>query len=50
MIEKSLLSVIPFIERKTEIVPSASVIPMDVSVSQNIKIVFNVFVLCKIGK
>ena len=30
MIEKSLLSVIPFSERKTEIVPSSSVITMDV--------------------
>ena len=39
-IKKSLLSVIPFNERKTEIVPSqSSVITMDVRVSQNIKIV-----------
>ena len=35
----SLLSVIPFRERKTEIGSSSSVITMDVWVSQNIKIV-----------
>ena len=38
-LKKSLLSVIPFSERKTEIVFSSSVVTMDVRVSQNIKIV-----------
>ena len=38
--KRSLLFVIPFSERKTEIVPSqSSVITMDVWVSQNIKFV-----------
>ena len=39
LIKKSLPSIIPFSERKKEIIPSSSVITKDVWVSQNIKIV-----------